>query len=93
MYNLPFTVVLMSADRKSQSADIRQRQGARIKQHRELIRRVTQAQLAAELGVSKMSVSQWERGESSPRPHLQVALAKALNTPWSSLFGLDGEAA
>ncbi|HLI12743.1 MAG TPA: S24 family peptidase [Alphaproteobacteria bacterium] len=42
-----------------------QARGARIRAVREL-RRLTQAQIAAKLGVSAQSVSQWETGETTP---------------------------
>lgn len=73
---------------------IRSRQGKLIRQYREL-RELSQEALGQLLDppVTGAAVSEWERGASSPRQHLQVALAKALNVPWSALFGLDGEAA
>lgn len=70
---------------------IRQRQGAKLRDFRKL-RDLTQAQVAGAVGVTKAAVSDWETGGSSPRQHHQVAIAKALNAPWSALFGLDGEA-
>lgn len=54
---------------------------------------MTQQHIAAELGVTKAAVSSWECGNSTPRQAHQVALAKVLGSPWSALFGLDGEAA
>jgi transcriptional regulator with XRE-family HTH domain len=39
---------------------------------------LTQGELAIQVGVSKMTVYSWERGESSPRPAHIRELAKAL---------------
>lgn len=84
---------------KSPAAAIRLRQGGEIRKFRKFTRigddhhEMSQAELAATIGVTKAAVSDWERGNSSPRPHLQVEIAKALNVPWSSIFGLDREAA
>jgi DNA-binding XRE family transcriptional regulator len=84
---------------KSGSAGIRQRQGDKLKLYRQSKIAddgklgVTQEQVAKAIGVTKASVSDWEGGKSSPRPHHQVALARYFGAPWSVLFGLDGEAA
>lgn len=43
------------------------------------------------ISVTSAAISEWERGVSTPRQHMQVALAKALDTTWSSLFDLDGQ--
>lgn len=53
----------------------------------------TCAQIAAEVGVTRASVSNWERGNTLPHSRHGIALAKALNAPWSALFGLDAEVA
>lgn len=96
---LCFTVVLMRDAPKSPAEAIRQRQGADIRKFRKFTRvgddkrEMSQSDLANVIGVTKAAVSDWERGNSSPRPHLQVEIAKALNVPWSSIFGLDREAA
>lgn len=71
---------------------IRQRQGKAIRQVREM-RGMSTAELAENIGVTVGAISQWETGRFSPRQHLQVAIAKALDVPWSTIFGLDGEAA
>ena len=71
---------------------IRQRQGRAIRQVREM-RTLSIEDLADRLGVSSGAISHWETGRYSPRQHHQVALAGALSVPWSTLFGLDGEAA
>lgn len=89
---LCFTVVVMAATPKTPAAAIRQRQGNKIRQFRGF-RELTQEALAERIGVTKAAVSDWERGASTPRQHLQVALAAVLNVPWSSIFGLDGEVA
>ncbi len=89
---LCFTVVLMKDAPKTPAAAIRQRQGDEIRKFRGF-RKLSQSGLADVVGVTKAAVSEWERGESSPRPHIQVAIARALDVPWSTIFGLDGEAA
>lgn len=98
MVNQCLTLVLMKPAPKNPSEGIRQRQGARLRQFRDVKVQdgkvgVTQQQVAQAIGVTKAAVSEWESGKSSPRPAHQVALAKYLNAPWSALFGLDGEAA
>lgn len=93
MVNQCFTLILMEKPPpRTPDESIRRRQGDRIRQFREF-RELTQQHIANELGVTKAAVSSWECGTSTPRQAHQVALAKALNSPWSALFGLDGEAA
>jgi elongation factor G len=43
--------------------------------------------------ITSAAISEWERGVSSPRQHMQIAVAKALETTWTSLFSLEGEVA
>lgn len=71
---------------------IRERQGATIRKVRAL-RGLSIQDLAEACNVTPGAVSQWENGTFSPRQALQVAIAKALDVPWSTLFGLDGEVA
>lgn len=93
MVNRCFTLVVMeTSPPRTADQSIRRRQGDRIRQFREF-RNMTQQHIAAELGVTKAAVSSWECGNSTPRQAHQVALAKVLGSPWSALFGLDGEAA
>lgn len=86
------TVIVMKDQPKTPAHAIRQRQGAKIRDFRK-IHDMTQQDLANKVKVTKAAVSEWERGASSPRPHIQVAIAAALNAPWTTLFGLEGEAA
>lgn len=86
------TLVVMREPPKTPGQALRTRQGERIAQFRSF-RKMSQTDLADKVGVTKAAVSEWERGKSSPRQHHQVAIAKAFDVPWSSLFGLDGEAA
>lgn len=90
--NLCFTVVVVEPAAKTPAAAIRERQGRKIRDFRKF-RNLSQAGLAGPLGVTKAAVSEWESGKSTPRPHLQVTIAKTLGVPWSSIFGLDGETA
>lgn len=87
-----FTVILMRDHLpKTPAAQIRSRQGADLRKFRDF-KKLSQQAVADTVGVSKAAVSSWERGETTPRQHLQVAVAKALDVPWSSIFGLDREA-
>lgn len=86
------TVVVMGTPQKSLGAELRQRQGDSIRRYRKA-HKMSQAGLAEAVGVTKAAVSEWENGKSSPRPHHQIAIARAFRAPWSVLFGLDGEAA
>lgn len=86
------TVVVVNPAAKTHEAGIRKRQGDRIRDLRKF-RKLSQTSLAGAVGVTKAAVCEWETGKSTPRPHHQVMIAKALDTPWSGLFGLDGEAA
>lgn len=62
---------------------IRKRIGQRIADARgERSRR----DVAAAVGVSVQALSQWEAGDTTPTLPRQIALALALETPWSDLF-------
>lgn len=88
---LCLTVVVLDRA-KTPAQAIREKQGKKIRDFRQF-REQSQAVLAESIGVTKAAVSDWENGNSSPRQHLQVAIAKQLGVPWSSIFGLDGEVA
>lgn len=64
---------------------LRQLWGANIKRTREL-RGMTRAELGDACGVTEAAVGMWERGETAPRPHLQVKASEALDTAHSVLF-------
>jgi transcriptional regulator with XRE-family HTH domain len=70
---------------------IRGKQGALIRKVREL-RGLTIEEFATQVNVSPGAVSQWETGRFTPRQHLQVEIAKALDVPWVMIFGLDDAA-
>jgi transcriptional regulator with XRE-family HTH domain len=70
----------------------RRHQGETLRKVREL-RRLTISELADALGVTAGAVSQWENGRTTPRQHLQVAIARVLEVPHSTIFGLDREVA
>jgi transcriptional regulator with XRE-family HTH domain len=48
-----------------------------------------QTELAKALGVSQQTVSEWERGESTPRPKRMKAIAAVLGTTTFSLMSED----
>lgn len=74
------------------SKRIRAKQGKAIRDVRTM-RGMSIADFAEAVGVTVGAVSQWETGRTSPRQHLQLKVATALDVPWSMLFGLDGQVA
>lgn len=82
------SITLMGNSPKTPAEAIRVRQGTKIREYRTHWK-LSQGELAESVGVTKAAVSEWERGVSSPRPHLQVSIAKALKAPWAIIFGLD----
>ena len=64
---------------------LRQLWGTNIKRAREL-RGMSRADLADAVEVTEAAVGMWERGETSPRPHLQLAIARAVDTEHKLLF-------
>lgn len=64
---------------------LRKAWGVNIAHLREL-RGLTRAELAERVGVTEQAVGTWERGESSPRPHLQIAVAEALDCEHGVVF-------
>lgn len=50
------------------------------------LRGLTRADLAQRVGVTEQAVGTWERGETSPRPHLQIAVAAALDCEHGVVF-------
>ena len=54
---------------------------------------VSQARLAAELGVTQQAVGKWENGKSSPDPATVAKIAELLNTTADYLLGLYRPAA
>lgn len=71
---------------------IRQKQGTKIRKARAM-RGWSIAEFADKVGATVGAVSHWETGRYSPRPAMQVAIAKTLDVPWSFIFGLDDEVA
>lgn len=80
----------MKAPTTSPSTELRVSQGAKIKKYR-LARAMTQSVLADQVEVTKAAVSDWERGASTPRIHHQAAIARALDTPWFVIFGINDD--
>ena len=85
-------MVLTIGHEPDRAKRIRKSQGATIRQLRKFSL-MTITDLAEATGVTVGAVSQWETGRYTPRQEMQVAIAKALDVPWSSIFGLDKEAA
>ena len=52
---------------------------------------VSQAELAARLGVTQQAVGKWETGRSTPDPQTVARLAEILDTPSDVLLGLRKE--
>lgn len=59
--------------------------GKRIRERRDLLN-MTQAALAAEVGVHQTSVSKWEKGEAMPSHRQIPRIAQALHADASVLF-------
>lgn len=55
-----------------------------------LISGMTQIELAKQLGVSNVSVSDWENGKRMPRTKRLKQIANVLHTTIAALFGEDG---
>lgn len=70
----------------------RHRQGALIRKLRHM-RDMTIEEFAEVVGVTPGAVSQWETGRFTPRDEMQLRIARALDVPWSTIFGLDAEVA
>ena len=58
-------------------------------QQKNIKRNITQEDVAYELGVSRQSVSKWERGESYPDITFLPALANIFETSIDMLIGMD----
>jgi transcriptional regulator with XRE-family HTH domain len=86
-------VVLKIGREPNPAKRIRQRQGETIRKIRKDIRRLSIGEFAEALGVTPGAVSQWETGRFTPRQEMQVRIARALDVPWSTIFGLDAESA
>lgn len=76
---------------------LREKQGARLKTARTM-RKWSLTRLAREMErngtpVTQQAISAWERGISTPRPHMRVAVCQALNIAPSMVWNLDEEIA
>lgn len=67
---------------------LRQAWGRNIASTRELRGR-TRAELAVAVEVTEAAVGMWERGETSPRPHIQIHIARFLGVPHGVLFPME----
>ncbi|WP_065649037.1 MULTISPECIES: helix-turn-helix domain-containing protein [Pantoea] len=64
--------------------------GQRIRARRKILK-LTQQQLAADVGVSHVAISQWEKNETLPRGEHLLRLAELLQCPAAWLFDGEGE--
>ena len=78
---------------------LRQKQGDMLRQIRKDFRGLSIQQVVDKMNaqegvtITQQAVSQWERGDTTPRPHLKVAICRALDVSPSSIWNLDAEAA
>lgn len=70
------------------SKRLKTRWGSNIASAREL-RSMSRAALSEAVGVSDAAVGMWERGETAPRWHHQLAIAQALQVPHAVLFAVE----
>lgn len=70
------------------SKRLKRRWGSNISSAREL-RAVSRSDLAEAVGVSEAAVGMWERGETAPRWHHQLAIARKLEVPHGVLFAVE----
>jgi transcriptional regulator with XRE-family HTH domain len=76
----------------SDTRDVRRTQGRRIRQARnraDITLTELAQRLAAEDGIliTPQAISAWERGETSPRPHLRVPLCRIVGVDPHEIFG------
>ena len=78
---------------------LRQKQGAQLRQIRSDFRKLTTREVAERMNeldgitITQQSISNWENGTNTPRPHLKVAICKVLDVHPSSIWNLDTEVA
>jgi len=75
-----------------QRAQVRARWGNQLRAAR-LARGLSQAQLAAVVGVSRPAVSEWERGLCAPTDLHRLSIARALHRSARTLFDLTEQSA
>lgn len=67
---------------------LRRKHGQKVAEMR-AFRQMSREELAVAVGVSAAAVGMWERGETGPRPHHQIAIARALDVPHVVLFPME----
>ena len=78
---------------------LRQKQGKTLREIRKDFRGLSIQQVVDKMNalegvtITPQAISQWERGDCTPRPHLKVAICRALDVTPSSIWNLDAEAA
>lgn len=65
--------------------------GNRIREARKNAK-LTQAELARQVGVTQGTVTQWETGRTAPKLHTMLTLARTLNVSVEYLIGDGGQA-
>lgn len=73
------------AGRDLRGPQLRKAWGDRIAAQR-AVAKLSRRDLARRLDVSEQTVGYWERGDTSPRPHMQIAIAHELGVSWAVLF-------
>jgi transcriptional regulator with XRE-family HTH domain len=79
---------------ESDAPNVRRVQGRRIRQARnraDLTLTELAQRLAAEddIIITPQAISAWERGETSPRPHLRVPLCRIIGVDPHEIFGTE----
>lgn len=78
---------------------LREKQGATLKDVRTKFRGLSMSTVVERMNalpgisITQQAISQWENGQTTPRPHLKVAICKVLDVHPSSIWNLDAEVA
>lgn len=78
---------------------LRKKQGDRLRDIRSKFRQLSVQEVVDRMNeldgisITQQAVSLWERGETTPRPHMQVAICRVLDVHPSTIWNLDAEVA